>query len=123
MNDNPTSQLTVQEMFDTVVAHLIQQGVPSVDDTGVCMYRGPNNTKCAIGCLIPNENYDESFEGRSVFYSVVRNSLPFHVDDPMMNLLSSLQNAHDSHFESVEMLKKKLKKIGEEYNLITKVVE
>lgn len=53
----------IQETFDTIYKHLLDQGGKSVDrDTGICMYRGPNGTKCAIGCLIPDDKYDPKWE-------------------------------------------------------------
>lgn len=65
--------MTPQEVFDTVCAHLAQQGRRSVDhkDDGDgyyfarprCAYRGLGGLKCAIGCLIPDEEYDPRMEG------------------------------------------------------------
>lgn len=31
-----------------------------------CQYRGDNGTMCAVGCLIPDSQYDESFEGEPI---------------------------------------------------------
>lgn len=94
--------MTNQELFDTVVTHLRTQG-PCVDETGnpVCQYRGANNTKCAAGCLIPDEDYSPSFEG-----SLVSN-LDFFLDrfTENMSLLANLQSIHDSgDVENWEML-------------------
>lgn len=40
-----------QETYDKIRDHLMTQGAKSSDEDG-CLYRGPNNTSCAIGCLI-----------------------------------------------------------------------
>ncbi|MGQ7794435.1 hypothetical protein ACUN0C_18675 [Faunimonas sp. B44] len=78
-----------QEAFDTVVRHLFKQGKQA--KFGGCVYRGPEGTKCAVGCLIPDELYSPKLEGRSVF------SLPQRVLDqlPAPSLLDKLQQAHD----------------------------
>ena len=35
---------------------------------GTCLYRGPNGTKCGIGWSIPDEKYNQKFEGVAVCY-------------------------------------------------------
>lgn len=53
---------TPQQIFDQVANHLYEQAKQSVGDNG-CMYRGPNNLKCAAGCLISDEEYKKKFDG------------------------------------------------------------
>ena len=55
-----------QQAFDTMVRGLFQQGKVSMDDNR-CLYRGPDGAKCAIGFLIPDQDYRPSFEGPSVW--------------------------------------------------------
>lgn len=59
-----------QEIFDTVVNHLRKQGERSVEgDFGTCMYRLLKNgkmLKCAVGCLIDDDEYDPSMEKRTI---------------------------------------------------------
>ncbi|MGQ7794513.1 hypothetical protein ACUN0C_19080 [Faunimonas sp. B44] len=80
-----------QEAFDFVVRHLFKQGERAVAEGGGCLYRGPDGTKCAVGCLIPDELYTPRLEGNSVFM------LPQRVLDqlPAPSLLNELQIAHD----------------------------
>ena len=95
-----------QQIFDTVVKHLATQKVASVtnrniimDDevitVSVCAYRGLNGTKCAVGCLIKDEDYSLFMETVPVNRLVNDNKLPAyllrHVD-----FLRSLQLAHDT---------------------------
>jgi len=56
-----------QEIFTKVAKHLLTQGqrAVAVEGSPACRYRGMNNTKCAIGCLIPDELYEEQMEGHS----------------------------------------------------------
>lgn len=71
-----------QEVFDTVVNHLRQQkscsttkfsdvpgfavSVTLTEGETICAYRGENNTKCAAGCLIPDEVYGKWMEGMNI---------------------------------------------------------
>lgn len=85
--------MTEQEIFNTVATHLFAQGAPAVSSIGECQYRGPNGTKCAIGCLIPDENYTDYSEGYAVVEALEQMGL---VDQfPHTNLLSALQSVHD----------------------------
>lgn len=51
-----------QLIFTTATAAIITQGAPSYDPDQGCLYRGPNNTRCALGHLIADEDYDSAFE-------------------------------------------------------------
>ena len=61
-------QLSKQEIFDKVAEHLLTQMKRSgqlVYGEFECLYRGPNGTACAIGCLIPDEEYSPDMENCS----------------------------------------------------------
>jgi hypothetical protein len=58
---------TLQEVFDHGAKHLLTQNAKSLKTLGPrkgpsCMYRGPNGLKCAVGCFIPDEEYDPKIE-------------------------------------------------------------
>ncbi len=59
--------MTKQEIFDKVKAHLLAQGKRAVNGDGNCMYRGMDGTKCAVGCLIPDELYTPLLENHSAY--------------------------------------------------------
>lgn len=63
--------MTNQAVFNKVVKHLLTQKkrstVKLANNEMMCAYRGTNNLKCAIGVLIPNTRYRESFEGTGLF--------------------------------------------------------
>ena len=85
--------LTPQEAFDKVCLHLDAQGHQSTKN-GCCAYRGFNGDKCAIGCLIPDENYVSSIEG-NVLENLIDDGIiitPLSID-----FLDGLQMAHDRH--------------------------
>ena len=54
-----------QHTFNRVAEHLIRQGKKSVDANNRCSYRGPDNTCCGVGVLIPDERYYPDIEGES----------------------------------------------------------
>ena len=59
--------MTDQELFDIVATHLLtQKCVARTGSDNNCAYRGSNNTKCAIGVLIPDDIYRPEMEGRGV---------------------------------------------------------
>ncbi|WP_454287229.1 hypothetical protein [Rhizobium arsenicireducens] len=62
-----TPQSVFDTVFDTVTRHLLAQNAISHDpDQDLCMYRGPNGLKCAVGILISDKDYHPEMEGKSV---------------------------------------------------------
>ncbi len=132
-----------QEVFDMVARHLIGQGkrsmgvVPGMGGR-TCAYRGENGTKCAVGCLIPDEAYDPSIENRGiVFWGVLRAlGVDVHPQEsregtqvyharclealPTLNLLMKLQATHDSC--PVPLWGLELVKIAQQENLSARSV-
>lgn len=57
--------MNAQEMFETVARHLFAQGkragVENEEGDFSCLYRAPDGTKCAIGCLLTDEQYAAVF--------------------------------------------------------------
>jgi hypothetical protein len=111
-----------QEIFNLVYTKLAAQGCPSVDDKGMCRYRGPNGTKCAAGYLISEENYSPDLEGLRVDNLAVWEAvnLPYEHFD----LICALQSAHD-HFMTIsfEEWKAKMRRIAAQFKLNTNVID
>lgn len=90
-----------QKTFNKVVRALRKQGCKSQKPTGdydgsmSCLYRGPNNTKCAAGHLIPNKLYDKRMEGQVAKGSRVSKVLESCGHDP--DFVCGLQFIHDSY--------------------------
>lgn len=91
--------MKAQEIFDTVAKHLFEQGHQAVNAAfGMCAYRSPNGSKCAVGILIPDADYDPMIEDNDVFTALeilapnsqVCADLREHED-----FLTELQEAHD----------------------------
>jgi hypothetical protein len=89
---------TPQEVYDFVLTKIREQGTDSSDEDGdFCAYRGHENTKCAIGHMIPDDLYDPKMEKFPVDELLHK----FNLENPTTNsiiseLLLSLQHAHDS---------------------------
>ena len=80
-----------QETFDTVVAGARTQGCKSMLD-GKCKFRGDNGTKCFVGMLIPDEEYDPSFD--SALIPRVYDRCP-SLQQHDAQMLGQLQSIHD----------------------------
>ena len=87
--------MTNQELFDTVVNHLVAQGRPAMDNSsGDCFYRDGLGRKCAIGCLIPDDKYHTGMEGRAVISCPdVAGAAGLALDQ--LDLARALQTVHD----------------------------
>ncbi len=85
--------MTNQEAFTTVVLHLRKQG-RRAQDHSKCRYRAPDGCKCAIGALIPDDQYNPKLEGRTV---LALTHLPA-LQDLNSFLLSDLQITHDVYY-------------------------
>lgn len=89
----PKIEMTRQKMFNIAGLHLLKQGKRSENEgASLCMYRGPEGTMCAVGCLIPDELYDQKMEGSDPYYLVNLFDL-FKIEDA--GFLKSLQKIHD----------------------------
>jgi len=107
------SNVSAQEVFDRVVTHLRAQNARSFilkmdspfDNEYTCAYRGANGFKCAIGCLIPDEEYKPEMERGSLEMLLMdtancprlfaKNSATEKMFNQHYYLLSSLQDIHD----------------------------
>jgi len=96
---------TFQDVFNNVVNHLIVQNKRSEDGGSGCRYRAYNEGeeyhKCAIGCLISDDNYyeyiEDSLANSMPVTDAIRKSNPeLIVDDQMIELFLLLQYVHDS---------------------------
>ena len=116
--------MTPQEAFETVANHLLAQGRPSKNEKGMCVYRGPNGLKCAVGALIPDESYNPRMEDICASGIIVRfDDLEFlkeaNLEVNGERLLDVLQELHDSSNYFWKNPKPKLKRVGQVFNLST----
>lgn len=127
---------TPQEIFDTVARHLLTQnkratnGDSPMDNAATwCRYRTPDGLRCAGGCLIPDDRYEEAFEGlgwcapgpvsRSpavwARFKALREEIGHEV------LIGSLQGIHDVYDPRVWMTK--LRELAMSYHFQTNVLD
>jgi hypothetical protein len=91
-----------QKIYDTVKAHLLAQGCKSVElgAFASCLYRGPKDTKCAIGVLIPDALYSPQMENKTVDALLRRfPAIEAHLkveSDADVNFLIGIQDVHDA---------------------------
>jgi hypothetical protein len=91
-----------ETMFLVVASHLLAQNKRSFlfDEElkeDVCQYKGARHLRCAVGCLIPPENYSKAIEGEKVANLSVLMAVGVAPDDERaIGLLEDLQMLHDS---------------------------
>lgn len=101
-------EATAQQVFDQVAVHLLTQRRKCT--MGGCRYR-VDNLRCAAGCLIGDDEYQEEMEGES--WETLRSEGMV----PLRNasLINSLQFIHDSW--NVEGWKNELMLLAEDMDL------
>lgn len=98
----PFNLKTDREVFEHVRDHLIKQNQQSMTENGFCVYRGPNGTSCAIGCLISEEFYDQDeMEDMPANSSYVMDGIRLSNPEWVMSnqnteMLMILQRMHDA---------------------------
>ncbi len=124
--------MTPQEIFDTVVDHLLSQGKPSI--SGVCRYRSDDGLKCAVGVLIPDSEYDFEMEHSVIDAEPSNHPTPIQKWAQLrypndLKLLTRLQRLHDDgpshrfdnpHDAWEEYILTQSQIIAEEFNLTWK---
>lgn len=90
---------TDQEIFDQVATHLVTQNAKAVGtcDSGLknCMYRTKDDLKCAVGCLIGDDEYNPKMEGSN--WDTISHWYPVNCTVEQDLLICNLQNIHDCY--------------------------
>lgn len=81
-----------REAWEKMRAHLLKQRRKSQDGFS-CLYRGPDGTKCAVGCLIADEDYRPAME-REVVGLLDRDEIP-GLAGISLSVLQQAQRTHD----------------------------
>ena len=125
--------MTPQEIFDKCAVHLFAQGERSGYSSGgnpaedfVCLYRGPEGRKCAVGIFISDELYSRGMEGATISCLLEQETcqLPTYMTEHP-DLLGSLQFAHDNDmsWQSSVAMRQALRSVATAYALDDKVVD
>ena len=89
--------MTKQEYYDLLVLSSVDGTFPSWGWGSIgCLYRSPNGTKCAIGVLIPYEEYELRMEGGAcrLFYEFPQLHKYIPIGMTVMDL-KTVQRIHD----------------------------
>ena len=82
-----------QEAFDKMATHLLTQKVQARNDIGQCRYRTEESKMCAVGALIPDNEYNVVFENQSI--RAIADQIP-SLMNVSIELLSRAQMIHDT---------------------------
>lgn len=104
-----------QEAFDKVLAHLRKQG-RAAKQNRMCMYRAPDGCMCAVGCLIPDDEYYDGMEGMP-FSKFIDKTPSLHVVNT--KLLGYMQSAHDTklRYNGIKSWEREMDRIAFIYGL------
>ena len=110
---------TAQEVFDYVSHHLLTQNQQSIT-ASKCAYRGDDGLKCAVGCIIADDEYNPIFDDsrESAITRLVKDG-KIKVDKHL-ELLQKLQGVHDTC--PTIMWKDQLKSLAKSQELTTDII-
>lgn len=114
-------QATEQEVFDQVATHLLTQNEQSSINRGAtgevfCRYRA-GDLMCAAGCLIDDNEYNETLEGEG-WHGLVQQGIAPKEHETLIN---SLQEIHDETV--VNNWFSELKDLAFNYGLNTNLID
>lgn len=88
--------MTDQEVFTMVATHLLAQNEKAMSaNNSFCMYRSPKGLKCALGCLIPDNEYAPELEGKTFREMQAKGLVPPALLSMNVDLIKELQAVHD----------------------------
>lgn len=96
----------LQQAFDKAYLGLKAQGFERSYGNDICLYRGPDGKKCALGHLIPDDQYRHDMEAKSVH--TINNLFPNALPEGLRDLdgrraLNALQRCHDFAVDAADM--------------------
>lgn len=93
--------MTIEQAYRKIRAYFSKPGAKFgyEEEMGKCYYRTLDHRKCAVGCLIPDEKYDQSFEETDLV-TLLYDGLGFLRPDVevgrFVEFLHATQRTHDS---------------------------
>jgi hypothetical protein len=93
---------TTQEVIHWALTGLLVQGQLSYVK-GHCLYRGPNNTKCGVGHVLPDDLYHDSMEdnGVSVLIEIIDEYIAY---DENMRLVRQVLMRDEPYLVAVQLI-------------------
>ena len=110
----------MQKAYETIRAHLIEQGKPAMSISGGCVYRNSGGLKCAVGCLISDDAYHEGLEDctphmDNVIEALEKSGWPFTYGE--LQCLKEMQEKHDSWRGGLDAVIHDIDQVAESYGL------
>lgn len=137
--------MDAQQIFDTAVKGVLDQGRAAFNEQEACVLRGENDTKCAVGYLIPDEAYEESMEENAALSSYSNMNGEFdeeavevfsnkgigkavsstigEITSDKMALMYALQTVHDENYYSNESRASGFREVATNFDLSPKVID
>ena len=107
--------MTNQEILDKVANHLLTQNEKAYnEDEHSCAYLDPEGRKCAVGCLIPDDQYSRKLEGAVITSNPKLKALAC-MQGLDIDFLRALQMIHD--FRSILNWRMELENLANQNNL------
>lgn len=88
--------MTKREYYDLLIKSAFDGTFPSLDKDGICLYRGPDNKKCAVGLLIPDHCYNSCMEHKYARWVHDNFSFQFIPEGLTIENLCRIQSIHDN---------------------------
>lgn len=90
MNDADFKALTAK-----MIAGVITQGMPCVNEEGNCVYRNDQGLSCAVGQAIPEGKYLPEFDDEEYGIISISEALEWGLTFDQQDVLNEIQGAHD----------------------------
>lgn len=119
MNFRTAVNAPLQDVFDFIATHLLTQNKKALltpyfeGQKPACAYRAKDGSKCAVGCLLADDEYRPGLEGNPV--GDIAYALDLTLDPTLDVMLSDLQLLHDEN--EPEAWPEGLKRISDKFGL------
>lgn len=100
---NYITEASLQNIYNKICKHLEDQGRSS-KLSGSCFYQDGQGNKCAIGCLINDDEYDTSIEYKTTKQLIALLHIP--IDNEREKFLNDMQILHDCSKNAEELIHK-----------------
>jgi hypothetical protein len=111
-----TGRFTKQQTFNRIAKHLLTQ-LEVASNGSMCRYRTDNGLMCAVGSLIPDDEYNEEMEGDAVSHIAHTPALEKHDLFTMTRLQEIHDNAWDMDGDLLKLWSEELTTYASDHDL------
>ena len=103
--------MTIHEAYAGMRAYFTVDGavIARSEVSGMCRYRTHEGNKCAVGCLIPDDQYERKFDSNDQpsLPDIVSEVWPeHHGEERLISFLAQAQNRHDNSQTAGEFVRR-----------------